>query len=273
MRWFRDIVRAELRGSSPRLAIRLVAQQEPGLAGDWIKMRTALRNDPAVIRMAAALSLDCDTIVGKLHRIWSWATDHLADGNARGVTKSFIDAHVEVLGFAGAMESAGWLHATNDGLRFPRWDRHLSKGSKNRALMKRRVELSRARNGNARTVTKALPEKRRINTAAAATRSRVKTDAPDEPPDADRAALERALHADARRFFAAADWGERLRIAADSLGLDAAWLECQSGRDPERCCAALASACRGQAGKRSRQRNPAGGIARLYAEWWRARGG
>ena len=135
------------------------------MAGDWIKMRTDLVADPAVIAIAAALpDLDYDAIVGKLHRLWSWATDHLVDGNGVGVTEKWIDAHLSAPGFARAMANVKpnpWLIITKRGVVFPRWEEHLSQGAKSRALTNRRVARARAQNGNGVRVTKALPEKRR----------------------------------------------------------------------------------------------------------------
>ena len=39
------------------------------MAGDWIKMRIDIADDPAVIGIASALDITEDEVVGKLHRI------------------------------------------------------------------------------------------------------------------------------------------------------------------------------------------------------------
>lgn len=127
------------------------------MAGDWIKMRVDLRDDPAVISISDALGLDPDTVVGKLHRLWSWATGQLRDGNATGVTESWVDRYISVTGFARAMQNARWLVVEDGRIAFPNWESHLSKGAKNRAGVKDRV----AKHRNGTGVTKALPEKRR----------------------------------------------------------------------------------------------------------------
>lgn len=129
------------------------------MAEDWIKMRTRLADDPAVISISLELGLDRDTVVGKLHRLWSWATDQLADGYAAGVTESYIDAHVGVIGFARAMKSAGWLTLKARSVSFPGWEKHLSQGAKQRSLAAKRVSDMRLRKCNAAIVTKSLPEK------------------------------------------------------------------------------------------------------------------
>lgn len=123
----------------------------------WIKVRTDLADDPAVISMSAALNIDRFGIVGRLHSIWAWATDQLADGNAPGVTGSFLDSRVCTPGFAEQMARVGWLVIREDGMSFPKWDVHLSSGAKQRMTTAQRVKEHRR---NALSVTEALPEKR-----------------------------------------------------------------------------------------------------------------
>jgi len=143
------------------------------MAGDWIKMRVGLGTDPAVIAIADETGLDEFAVVGRLHRIWSWADQHLKDGNAPSVTKKWIDRYLCVTGFADAMQKEGWLNECDGGVSIPRFDRHNGQSAKRRALTAERVakmKAKRKRNGNARgnapNVTNALPreEKRREET-------------------------------------------------------------------------------------------------------------
>lgn len=127
------------------------------MAGDWLKMRHDLGDDPAVIRIAAALSIDEDAVVGKLHRLWSWVDRHTEDGHVDGIGLAWVDRQARRDGFAVEMVRVGWLEETGSGLAFPRFDRHCSDTAKARALTKNRVERHR----NAASVTDALPEKRR----------------------------------------------------------------------------------------------------------------
>lgn len=127
------------------------------MAGDWLKMRHDLADDPAVIRLAAACALDEDAVVGKLHRLWSWADRHTTDGHAEGVGLAWVDRMARHQGFAAEMVRVGWLEETGQGLAFPRFDRHCSDSAKARALTKNRVKKHR----NAASVTDSLPEKRR----------------------------------------------------------------------------------------------------------------
>ena len=72
-------------------------------------MRTDLSEDPLVIAMAARLHVDEFSVVGRLHRIWSWADRQLTDGLALGVTTEWIDQYVRLQGFSNSLLEVGWL--------------------------------------------------------------------------------------------------------------------------------------------------------------------
>lgn len=128
------------------------------MAGDWIKMRHDILDDPATIRVAAACGLDEYAVVGRLHALWSWADRHTkGGGQAEGVGLDWVDRLVRCPGFAVEMVRVGWLEETGQGLTFPRFDRHCSDTAKVRALGKDRLKRFR----NAPSVSTALPEKRR----------------------------------------------------------------------------------------------------------------
>jgi hypothetical protein len=133
--------------------------REGKMAGDWIKLRHDLPEDPAVISIAAALGIEEDCVVGKLHRFWSWADRQTVDGNATSVTVAWLDRYVGVAGFAQALVEVGWLTTTSEGLRVPKFEKHISESAKRRALGARRA--AKCRNGPG--VTKSAPreEKRR----------------------------------------------------------------------------------------------------------------
>ena len=124
------------------------------MAGEWIKMRIDLAADPAVIRIRRATGLDADAVVGKLHRLWSWADAHTADGFAAGLDAEWVDEFAGCAGFAAAMSAAGWLEVDAAGVRFANFDRHNGQPAKVRALRKTRMERFR---GAARA-TDAPPE-------------------------------------------------------------------------------------------------------------------
>lgn len=151
------------------------------MAGEWIKMRIDLAADPAVIRIRRATGLDADAVVGKLHRLWSWADAHTADGFAAGLDAEWVDEFAGCAGFAAAMASAGWLEVDANGVRFANFDRHNGHPAKVRALRKTRMERFR---GAARA-TDAPPEKRREEKRDIEQAAPVAT---DDPPKASRSA-------------------------------------------------------------------------------------
>lgn len=155
------------------------------MAGEWIKMRLDLASDPGVNRIRRATGIDTDAIVGKLHRLWSWADVHTTDGIATGVDAEWVDGFAGVTGFAEGMIAAGWLECDTDSVRFANFDRHNGLSAKRRCAQKTRVERSRAQSvtvpalQNAHTLrTECAPEKRReeknknnTNTAPSGSRS------------------------------------------------------------------------------------------------------
>lgn len=127
------------------------------MAGDWIKMRKDLPDDPAVVRISRATGTDADAVVGKLHRLWSWADTHTSDGRAAGLDLAWVDEYARCQGFAAAVIAAGWLISDQCGLTFVNFARHMGKPAKVRALAKSRMERVRC----AVSATEAQPEKRR----------------------------------------------------------------------------------------------------------------
>lgn len=134
---------------------------------NWLPIRCDLHDDPAVIAISSATGSDEFSTVGRLVRLWSWANEQLADGNARGVTVSWIDRYLSCPGFAMAMVSAGWLVEVDGGVEFPKFDVWNSQGSKRRLLTSRRVQKHRNKSNaqsNAPSVTgetpSALPRER-----------------------------------------------------------------------------------------------------------------
>lgn len=164
------------------------------MAGEWIKMRIDLAADPAVIRIRRSTGIDADAVVGKLHRLWSWADAHTADGFAAGLDAEWVDEFAGCQGFAAAMAAAGWLEVDTNGVRFANFERHNGQPAKVRALRKTRMERFR---GAARA-TDAPPEKRREEKKEDIQAAPVAT---DEPPKASRSAAPKIA------WSAVAGWG------------------------------------------------------------------
>lgn len=139
-------------------------------------MRHDLADDPAVIGIACATKLDEFSVIGRLHKVWSWADRHTVDGNAPSVTVFWLNEFVRCDGFAQAMIKEKWLAETKGGeggLQIPKFDEYISESSKRRGLTSRRARKFRSKsnapsvteikNSNAPSVTKSAPreEKRR----------------------------------------------------------------------------------------------------------------
>jgi hypothetical protein len=115
------------------------------MAGDWIKMRVDLHDDPAVIALSHALKLDEFAVVGRLHKLWAWGDRHMLDGYASKVSAQWIDRYVGCNGFARRMQAVGWLERIDGGIAFPRFDRHNGESAKLRVVSTERKRHLRAR--------------------------------------------------------------------------------------------------------------------------------
>ena len=62
------------------------------MAGDWIKMRCNLDTDWRVIQIASQLEMSELHVVGCLWKLWTWADQNTADGNAVSVTDVTLKA-------------------------------------------------------------------------------------------------------------------------------------------------------------------------------------
>lgn len=128
------------------------------MAGDWIKMRSDLATDPAVIAIAAKTGLDEFGVVGRLHFMWAWFDMHTTDGNAHvphvvgqvrdnSGTLAFLDRHFGVPNMSQAIIEVGWLEADEHGVRMPKFDAHNSESAKSRAISAKRKSKYRERKG------------------------------------------------------------------------------------------------------------------------------
>jgi hypothetical protein len=115
----------------------------------WIKLRHDVLDAPEIRGVARGTGLDCDQVLGKLARLWSWADRHGVDGLIKSAVLEDVDEQVGHVGFGTALVSAGWLASNAVGIVIPNWERHFSDSAKARALGANRVERHR----NAPSVT------------------------------------------------------------------------------------------------------------------------
>lgn len=113
-------------------------------------MKHDLNGSPKVWQIEQATGLDSYAVIGRLHKVWSWA-DNQTDGGASPVTFAFIDRLIEHEGFAQAMANVGWLEQMDDGIFFPNFGDHNGQTAKRRAKESARKGQKR---GSAQSVRK-----------------------------------------------------------------------------------------------------------------------
>ncbi len=127
------------------------------MAGDWIKMRSCLPDEPEVLGMAHALSVTPEHVCGSLLRVWGLGDAHAVsricpvdsrtnEGHLSRYRPADIDRKAGLTGFALAMQAEGWLSVYEDGVSFPDWDEHHSNSAKVRAC-DQKLKRNNRRNG------------------------------------------------------------------------------------------------------------------------------
>ena len=120
------------------------------MAGDWIKIRTDLADDPSVYYLSDILGIDCPTVVGHLVIFWSWMDKHTQDGDVENLTCGMINKRIGLHGFAESLKKIGWLEGEDFALYIPNFDRHNGNSAKARAL---ECEAKRIRRVENQTLT------------------------------------------------------------------------------------------------------------------------
>lgn len=136
------------------------------MAGDWIKMRSNLWDDPRIAKLCDVTDQPEAMIVGALYWLWATADQHSEDGLLHGLTLRSIDRKTGIKGFGDALLITGWLADHPDGVQIVRFDEHNGTSAKKRCQTAKRVANFKTGNanetpddscGNADCVTKALP--------------------------------------------------------------------------------------------------------------------
>ena len=122
------------------------------MAGDWIKMRGNLWDDPRVAAIVDATDSSEAAVVGGLYWLWAAADQHTEDGFMPGLSLRQIDRKTGVTGIGAALVSVGWIVEEDGGIRILRFDEH------NGASAKRRC-LEAKRKGSARKVSASNADK------------------------------------------------------------------------------------------------------------------
>jgi DNA replication protein DnaT len=113
---------------------------------EWIKVEHHIHEKIEVAAIAEHTGLDPDTVVGKLCRVWAWASRNCHADGVTGVTALRVIR--EITGtekFDEAMANCGWIRIKGDKIEFANFDRHNSQTAKERALATQRKWRQRSR--------------------------------------------------------------------------------------------------------------------------------
>ena len=143
------------------------------MAGFWIKMETNLSEKPEVLLMADELEIDEDTVVGKLHRLWSWFDNNSDDGTTR-LSIRFLDKIVRLDGFATAMISSGWMIESEGTLSLANWESHNGETAKRRAKESKRKGQKRLQNKGSDEPVRKVSAKTRTKSGQVSANARTK---------------------------------------------------------------------------------------------------
>jgi hypothetical protein len=192
------------------------------MAGDWIKMRRELGQDPDVIQIACITLLDEFGVVGRLHAVWSWLDAHSETGEGVRINSGYLDRLTACPGFASAMRAVGWLAGEDGSLDFPGYQNHNGATAKNRAAETKRKQEQRDKcPGKVGTNVPESPgpekrrEEKRIVAATAATTAAAAA-AADGFPASDQILIER-INSLRPSWSSVAVWSgeERLALAVN----------------------------------------------------------
>jgi len=103
------------------------------MAGDWIKMRGNLWDDPRVARLVDLTDSTEAAIVGALYWLWATADQHTENGVMPGLTLRQIDRKTGVKGFAEALCAIGWIVDHPDGISITNFEEHNGASAKRRS--------------------------------------------------------------------------------------------------------------------------------------------
>lgn len=139
------------------------------MAGDWIKMRGNLWDDPRIARLVDLTDSSEAQVIGGLYWLWATADQHTADGIMPGLSCRQIDRKTGVQGLGQALVEIGWLADHPEGVRIVNFEDHNGASAKKRAQTAKRVANHRSGNAgetqdsnssNAPSVTGALARER-----------------------------------------------------------------------------------------------------------------
>src|ERR1700733_7012163 len=114
------------------------------MAGDWIKMRGNLWDDPRGGRLCDLCGTGESAVIGALYWLWATADQHTEDGCMPGLSLAQIDRKTGVPGFAAALVNIGWLHDDPQGVVIVKFEEHNGSSAKRRCTNAQNKALIRS---------------------------------------------------------------------------------------------------------------------------------
>lgn len=142
------------------------------MAGDWIKMRGNLWDDPRVAKIVDLTDSSEAAVIGALYWLWATADQHTEDGIMPGLTLKSIDRKTGVQGFAQALIDIYWLADHPEGVRIVEFEKHNGSSAKKRLETAKRVANHRSGNTSNTDVTQEALQKQLIEVTGALARVR-----------------------------------------------------------------------------------------------------
>jgi len=109
------------------------------MAGEWIKVRTNLWDDPRVTKLCDLTAMTEATVIGGLYWLWATADEHTETGHMPGLSITGIDRKTGIKGFGAALITIEWITDTEGGITLNRFDEHNGASAKNRVTTAKRV--------------------------------------------------------------------------------------------------------------------------------------
>lgn len=113
------------------------------MAGDWLKMRSNLWDDPRVGRIMDMTDSSEGPVIGALYWLWATADQHTEDGHMPGMSLRQIDRKTGLPGFGAALVQVGWLVEADGGVTIQRFEEHNGASAKRRCTDAQRKAKTR----------------------------------------------------------------------------------------------------------------------------------
>lgn len=168
------------------------------MAGEWIKVRTNLWDDPRIGQLCELTDQGEAAVIGGLYWLWATADEHSSDGLLQGMTTRTIDRKTGVAGLGAALVTIGWLVESDDGVTVARFDEHNGTSAKQRAQTAKRVSNHKA---NAKVTQPALPESEPAVTTPLPREDKNKEVIPPIPPEGGKSGEQKRKAAVSLRSF------------------------------------------------------------------------